>query len=616
MNKTIEVLETINRNKQVTQRDIAEAVGISVGKVNSIIKGLLQCGHLEIEKINRNHNYIITSVGLEFLEDNLKRIQEKKLTLHTEVKKKVTQAVILAAGERKEFGKPIGTLKLEDKLIAERTVDLLRENGIEKIVVVTGYEAEYYEELAQSKKLELVKNNKYKWTGTMYSLALAHKFIEDDFILVENDLIFEERAITEVLKNENRDCMLITSESGSGDEAFVEIKNDFIFKMSKDKHQFNRIDGEMIGIVKVSYEVYKRMLKDFEYNVNPYLNYEYSLMDVGRNYNIGYVKLDDLVWAEIDNEEHYHNVVNYIYPRLRRKEMEFKAQSLRSFVCNALNLKEEEVGEITAAGGMTNKNYKVEIQNKPYILRVPGLGTEDMINRKEEKLNAQIGYELGIDTRVLFFDDNTGIKISRFIDNAETLNGVTAKKEENMRLTSGILKKLHSSGVEFKNRFDVFEKIEHYEKLLKEAKGNNFKDYYEVKERVMALKDLLDNLDVKILSCHNDAVPENFIKSGEDRIYLIDWEYSGMNDPMWDLAAHAIECNFSENDEELFLNLYFGKNPEEKFKTRILIHKICQDFLWSIWTNIKEAKGDNFGTYGIDRYNRAKKNLEILEKGV
>jgi thiamine kinase-like enzyme len=85
-----------------------------------------------------------------------------------------------------------------------------------------------------------------------------------------------------------------------------------------------------------------------------------------------------------------------------------------------------------------------------------------------------------------------------------------------------------------------------------------------------------------------------------------------MNDPMWDLAAHSLECSFSEDDEELFLSLYFGTMPEEKYIKRILIHKICQDFLWSIWTNIKEAKGDDFGTYGIDRYNRAKRNLEKI----
>ncbi|MDM0999038.1 LPS biosynthesis choline kinase, partial [Clostridium perfringens] len=72
--------------------------------------------------------------------------------------------------------------------------------------------------------------------------------IDDDFILVENDLVFESRAVEQIIKNDNRDCVLITNESGSGDEAFVEIRDGYLFKMSKDVHQFNKIDGEMIGI--------------------------------------------------------------------------------------------------------------------------------------------------------------------------------------------------------------------------------------------------------------------------------------------------------------------------------------------------------------------------------
>jgi len=179
-----------------------------------------------------------------------------------------------------------------------------------------------------------------------------------------------------------------------------------------------------------------------------------------------------------------------------------------------------------------------------------------------------------------------------------------------MKLTTSVLKKLHNSKVKFGNTFDVFKKIEDYETLLKKVNGTNFKDYYEVKEKVMKLKELQEDLDLKLVPCHNDTVPENFIKSGDHKIYLIDWEYSGMNDPMWDLAAHSLECDFSEDDEELFLTYYFQGAVNQKYRKRILISKICQDFLWSIWTNIKEAKGDNFGTYGIDRYNRAKENLK------
>lgn len=610
--KELKVLEVINKNKRISQREISKEADLSIGKVNSTIRYFLEEEYIYLEKEGKGFSYMVTEKGIKALEENLKSLSYKKIVLHQDEKKVIKQAVILAAGERKEFGKPVAFLDIPENTIIGRSIDLLRESGIEDIIVVTGYESRFFEEIAEEKGLKLVKNNKYKWTGTMDSLALAKELIKDDFILIESDLVFEERALTEVLENHHRDCVLITNESGSGDEAFVEIRKGFLFKMSKDIHQLNRIDGEMIGISKISIEVYHKMLEEFKENKNPYLNYEYTLLDVGRNYDIGYVKIDDVVWSEIDTKAHYSNVIKYIYPKLKRRELETKVNNIKQYIVNALNVREEEIGDIIPAGGMTNKNYKVFIKDRDYVLRVPGTGTGEMINRKEEKKNSTIASKLGLDTKVLYFNEDSGIKIAEFIQNAETLNGKTAKKEENMVLITSILKKLHNSKVTFDNRFDVFEKIEYYELLLNKAKGKNFKDYFAVKERVMHLKKVLEGLKVELTACHNDTVPENFVKSGDDKVYLIDWEYSGMNDPMWDLAAHSLECDFEESDEELFLSKYFEGEVEEHFKKRILIYKICQDFLWSTWTNIKEAQGDDFGSYGIDRYNRAKKNLEVI----
>jgi thiamine kinase-like enzyme/choline kinase/predicted transcriptional regulator len=613
MNKEqLHILEILNKNSGASQRQISTEVCMSIGKVNSMIRELIDKGYIDIEKVSRKTHYKVNKIGIDALESYLKTTFDKKIFIEGIENKEIKQAVILAAGERKEFNKPVGLLEVEDYALVQRTIDILKEHGIERIVLVTGYKSEDYEEYFKSSNIITIKNDMYKWTGTMPSLVKAKDFITDDFILIESDMVFEERAISEVINSKNRDCVLITSESGSGDEAFVEIRKGYLFKMSKDNHQFNKIDGEMIGISKISIDIFKKMLEEFEDNTNPYVNYEYTLLDVGRSYNIGCVKIDDLVWSEIDNIDHYEKVKNYIFPKLKRKEMEIKTQSLRNYIIEALKVKESEIADIVPSGGMTNKNYKVSIKSKNYVLRIPGAGTEEMISRADEKINSNLANILGLDTKVLYFDDITGIKIAEFIEEAETLNGMTAKREDNMKLTTAILKKLHTSNTLLSSRFDVFEKIEHYEGLLKAAKGKNFSDYESVKKKVFSLKSLLQELGMELLPCHNDTVPENFVKGKEGRLYLIDWEYSGMNDPMWDLAAHALECGFSEDDEELFQRLYFGTVPEERYKKRILIYKICQDFLWSIWTNIKEAKGDDFGTYGIDRYNRAKKNLNII----
>lgn len=522
----------------------------------------------------------------------------------------IRQAVILGAGERKCFNKPVGFLEVEDTPIIERLITLLNSNGIENIVVITGYKSEYYEELAKKKNLSLVYNERYKWTGTMSSLALAGEYINDDFILIESDMVMEERALTEIIQNSNRNCMLVTSESGSGDEVLVEMRDNHIFRLSKDIHQLNKVDGEFIGLSKISYEAYKRLLEDYKYNKNPYLNYEYLLLNIINDFDIECLKIDDLVWSELDTLEHYNNLKYVIYPKLQRKEEEVRANFVKSVVSEILSVDKDNITRVERLGGLTNKNYKIKVNGEDFVARIPGNGTSKFIDRSNEKINSFIAYELGLDSECLYFDESTGTKIARFVKNAETLNPATGKRENNMELMANAIKTLHSSNKKFKDTFDAFYITEFYEKALVEANGKVFDGYYDLKKVFMPLKDELEQLAFEYTPCHLDALPENFIKSGEDKIYLIDWEYSGNYDPLWDVAAVSIECSYTEDEEELFFKKYFGRKADEKEKRRIEIHKIMQDMFWCMWAAAKAAKGDDYlYDYSFDRYNRGKDNI-------
>ena len=123
-------------------------------------------------------------------------------------------------------------------------------------------------------------------------------------------------------------------------------------------------------------------------------------------------------------------------------------------------------------------------------------------------------------------------------------------------------------------------------------------------------------LGVTLTPCHNDLVAENFVKGLDGKIHLIDWEYSGMNDPLWDLAALFIESSFSEENLQRALLLYYDNNIPPCVPQKILIYQILMDILWAIWTRIKETQGDDFGNYGIMRFQRAISNLEKLEMDV
>lgn len=136
----------------------------------------------------------------------------------------------------------------------------------------------------------------------------------------------------------------------------------------------------------------------------------------------------------------------------------------------------------------------------------------------------------------------------------------------------------------------------------------------EIRPQVMALEDYLNALGVDLKPCHNDALYENFIKSPDGTIYLIDWEYSGMNDPMADFAALFIEAGFERENEDYILDQYFNGEVPGNAHEKILCYEILWDCLWSQWTVIKEAKGDDFGTYGEDRYRRAINNLKRINR--
>ncbi|MGL4665505.1 MAG: NTP transferase domain-containing protein, partial [Clostridium butyricum] len=249
----LEILKILNENFNINQRELSKRTNMSLGKVNSVLKEFTEDNFIDRIVNNRGILYKVTDKGMKFLEESIANAKNTRLKLHEEEKKIVKQAVILAAGRAEHFGKPVGLLEIEDFKLIDRTLNILKENGITKIVLVTGYESEQFEEyFKNSRNIKIVKSDIYKWTGTMHSLSLAKEYIDDDFLLIENDLIFEKRAIKELSESPNRDCILFTNESGSGDEAFVEIRDNHLYKMSKDIHQFNRIDGEMIGLTKVS----------------------------------------------------------------------------------------------------------------------------------------------------------------------------------------------------------------------------------------------------------------------------------------------------------------------------------------------------------------------------
>lgn len=264
--------------------------------------------------------------------------------------------------------------------------------------------------------------------------------------------------------------------------------------------------------------------------------------------------------------------------------------------------------KISFLGGMTNKNYLATIsKDEQLVVRIPGIMTENLINRNNEAKNSLLMSKQGLNVKTYFFDAQSGIKITKYLNNSQTLDHQSIKDFSNLRLIAQQLKILHSSSVQFENKFNLFSEFDKYLSLLK-----NKSSFYHYNDDMPTLLLFWDNVREYLLNqkhyvapCHNDLVPENILRK-ENTIYFIDWEYSGMNDPMFDIAALFIEAKLNHNEQLFFLENYFEhvENIKEEYK-RIELYKFAQDILWFIWTLVKEENGENFGDYSQRRLHRA-----------
>ena len=227
------------------------------------------------------------------------------------MKKNITQAIILAAGmgvRLKELnrGIPKGFISLgNDKPIIEHSIDALLACGIKDIIIVTGFMDKHYEKLrSRYPQIKTVRNEKYSETGTMYSLWCARNLVNTDFILLESDLIYEIRAIKELLESTSENSILISEKTDAGDEVYVGADDNWVNQISKDRKTLSSIVGEFIGISKLSYDFYLKLIQRAEEDFDSNLLISYDMdcfVAVAEINHLGFLKIEKLLWAEIDD---------------------------------------------------------------------------------------------------------------------------------------------------------------------------------------------------------------------------------------------------------------------------------------------------------------------------
>lgn len=243
----------------------------------------------------------------------------------------VRTAVILAAGmgtRLKERGRelPKGFLQLGERPIIEESLARLARAGIERTIIVTGHLNQFYDELAarHGGQIETVHNPRYAGSGSMYSLYLARKRLDGDFLLLESDLIYEQRALTVVQQTRHPNLVLLSGTTRSGDEVYVETRDGQLVKMSKRREALGpNIAGELVGITRISSVLFRAMQEFAEVRFRRDLHVDYEtdcLVGVAPTVPIHCEVVDNLLWSEIDDEAHLERAIKDIYPAICRRD--------------------------------------------------------------------------------------------------------------------------------------------------------------------------------------------------------------------------------------------------------------------------------------------------------
>lgn len=289
---------------------------------------------------------------------------------------------------------------------------------------------------------------------------------------------------------------------------------------------------------------------------------------------------------------------------------------IETIAIRALGAEKSEIEKVTVMKeGMTNQSFLIFLRGKKYILRIPGIGTDLLVDRKAEAAVYQEIGNKGICDNVVYINFENGCKITEYFENARVCN---SQCKDDVQKCMEKLRAMHKMRLQVEHEFDLFKQIEFYELLLrKNGLLSRYKDYEETKENVIRLKRYIDRQTKDKVLAHIDAVPDNFLfvknEKGIEEVRIIDWEYAGMQDPHIDIAMFGIYSAYSRQQMEWLIETYFQTGCSDTVKMKIYCYIAACGLLWSNWCEYKRSMGVEFGEYASHQYQYAKEYYQVVK---
>ena len=240
-------------------------------------------------------------------------------------------------------------------------------------------------------------------------------------------------------------------------------------------------------------------------------------------------------------------------------------------------------------------------------MRIPSEDTKQLINHSQEAEVIRAISGKGLCDDPVFIDPETGYKITAYIDNARTCD---PEKISDLRHCMAKLRKFHSMQIKVEHTFDIYEQIEFYESLWN-GYPSVYRDYKKTKENLFSMRPYIEGIEKDWCLTHIDAVPDNFLfynspGATDELLQLIDWEYSGMQDPHVDIAMFCIYSLYNRQQCDQLIDIYFDGACDCPTRIKIYLYIATCGLLWSNWCEYKRRLGVEFGEYSLRQYRYAK----------
>ena len=497
------------------------------------------------------------------------------------------------------YEKPKGLLKVKGEVLIERQIRQLQNAGITDIILVVGYMKEMFFYLEDEFNVKIVVNEDYyKYNNTSTLIRVLDEI--DDTFICSSDNYFTENVFmgkpqsyayyaAEYVEGDTEEYCLTTNEDDiitkvtvGGKDAWYMIGHAFF------SHDFS---AKFKVILKKEYENEATKLNLWE---DLYARYVSELPMKIKRYKNGVIKEFDSLDELRMFDDHY---INNTDSRILKN------------ICKVLGCEEQDICDIKAIKqGLTNTSFYFTANNNKiggskFVYRHPGIGTSDYINRESECFSMDVAKRLGLDDTFIYMDKEEGWKLSRYIENARTLD---YHNEKQVEAALAMIRTLHEANIKSKFRFGTWDRsLEFVEKIRHKGRAD-FADFQNLLDMMEALYKLTKSDGIEERLCHCDCYDPNFLLDANDKMYLIDWEYSGNDDPATDLGTFICCSDYTEEDAVKIFRIYAGHELSDIELRHFYAYVALAAYYWYVWAIYQTSVGNNVGEYLYLWYRMAK----------